>query len=1264
MRQEFAKQVEMLADRRSRVPYMVLVTPLDQHQLRSGLIKQKWVLKLCCMYPGGEHTLEGGDNIKEGETRPELGRYLLEDFGAHTVGFLRWAKNYEKVLKVVSPRMAAALEWVHQDAVTKFLGEHAKSVSDLSLPESGLTPGAAEHLPAPSEMITLAGLRESDYRVLEGQALVFLEEVFKRHQSCGSLHLFVDQDGRMLWLCGRHLEQMRATREAADAARREELLGAYLRHVEAQVSKVRIPGDPELHDLTEVFVDLTVLGDCERPSSRTQAEFRETVDAELHNLSNPLSASDRAGREQRAATGRKVGLEEVLKPGARSVIAGAPGGGKSTLLKYLALKALRSEDYLPVFLELNTLEAADFAAAKGSLAELLFTKCVAEVVCEKESDRAGLREEFYKKLKAGRVALFLDGLDEVSGTEFFDGLRLSVRAFLRRGEYRGNILIVSTRPYALLDRFGPEEAQEFEIAPLAPEQIEKFVGLYYGGDPRAAEFLDELRRRPDLRELASVPALLGFLLILRRAPGGGLPEDRLELYSEVVQKLVGAWDKEKPAKREFQTSDGRRIDFLAQLAFTRLFDAPGRPLSRRFIFTGREIFKEVEHYCWSRGIADKTEILAEEVKATALLRQVGADAYAFAHLTLQEYAAATALAEHDERAKIVCRAYFDPTLSEMEVLPMALGLAEQQHELHDALKALPESLDHKNLRLRARSLAYGHPPNRLLSALGDKLEELVRGESEIEGAYFEAVVRAYAAASGAIGEEIARRVASGLVEAEHEYVRGRAVRALGVLGNEAAFGALRLALNDNDASARVEAASLLGPKDKKAALDVLTQELRSGDDDVKEDAVYALWNLGGEGAVEALEEAAERRPAVRKEALEALADLRGEAAVPVLTQHLSDPEERVRNAVVESLGEIGGESVIPELIRAADDADIYVAKKAIRSLGQIGGERAVRYLTDSLEKRPGQLLGEVAEALGRAGAVEAIPKLAHLLDEYEDDADAEDFMAYLTGGWIEGCVRVKVAGALCRLGDGRGRDALVEILSKDYSENRKRAAGALGRCRPEEARALLPEVIGKISAAYDPDKHEPFTFYHARYDLVALAEVLYDLDACDDPRVVTAMLNILKGARGSHDSLTSVAMNVLGHVGGPAAVEALTKEVESTDPMRQLGAVVALGNIADENTVEGLLKGLTSGWGVVVPYAARGLARVEAAALYRGLKLSIRSTYPKVRLKDARCIFYYSHDEQAVELVSELAGGDRHEKIREAARRALDQLERQRALFD
>lgn len=1036
--------------------------------------------------------------------------------------------------------------------------------------------------------------------------------------------------------------------------RRKALIDKYLRLLKERVGRVRILGDANLHDLTEVFVELTVLKDRERPSSRTRAEYWEVMDAELRERRDPF-AGFRRGGSQIGMADRRVRPEELLKAGMRAVVAGAPGGGKSTLTKYLALKAMDDGDCLPVFLELNTINEADFTAAKGNLAELVFSKSLAETVCETESDRALLRAEFYKKQRAGQAIIFLDGLDEVSGTGFFDELRLSVKEFLRHGSYRDSRLFISSRPYALLDYFGPEEAQEFEILPLDPRQVERFVGHYYGDDPQAAAFLGELRQRPDLREMASVPALLGFLLILYRTPGGGMPEDRLELYRLVVRKLAGEWDKEKHAKRAFQTTDARRIAFLGHLAFSRLFDAARTIPSHRFIFTDQEIFTEAERYCMSKGVPTQADPLAYEVKATALLRQVGADSYAFAHLTLQEYMAATTLLEQADSAKIFCRAYFDQTLSEMEILPMFLGLTGHQIELHDALKALPESIDHKQLRLRARSLAYGAAPNWLSAELGDRLDARIRGKEEIEYGYFDLVVRAFSAAAGSAREAIALRVASRLAHDEPKYVRSYAVQAAGIIGSEAAFGALHLALQDPDASVRVEAASRLASKDEQAALDVLARELGAGDDDIKDKVIYALWNHVSERAVETLEEAAESYPSVRKQALEALASIREEKAVPTLVRHLDDPDDWVRSTVVESLGEIGGASVITHLIKVADGRDVDVAEKAVEFLGRIGGEEVLRYLTNLLEDRSGKLLGAAAEALGQAGAVESIPKLAQLLDEYKDDDPDDDFPGVVLSGWIDGYVRAKIAGALCQLGDERGRDALVEIITKGYSEGRKAAAKALARCRPDEAKALLPEVIGNIENADGL----------SGYDLAALADILYELDACDDPRVVTAMINVLNNSHSRLDSTSSVATNVLGHVGGQPAVDALTKAADDSDMMRQLAAMTALGNIADENTVVGLLDGLTTGIvNPVIQYAARGISRVEGAALYKGLKRAARHKYPKVRLKVARCIFYYSHDEEGLELISELAASDPSDKVKESARQAIDQLDRKRTLFD
>ncbi len=1037
-------------------------------------------------------------------------------------------------------------------------------------------------------------------------------------------------------------------------ARREELLEKHRRILKARIGIVRILGDPQPHDLTEVFVELTVLKDRERPSSRTRAEYWEVMDAELRERRDPFAW--RRDDTLMRGVGRSVRPEELLKARTHAVLSGAPGGGKSTLMKYLALESMLDDVCLPLFLELNTVKEADFAAANGNVPELVFTKSLAEALCDTDFDRALLRTQFYEKLRAGQAVLFLDGLDEVSGTDFFDELRVSVKDFLRHDDYRKNRVFMSSRPYALLDNFGREEAREYEILPLDRSQIEQFVGHYYGDEPRATAFLAELWRRKDLRELASVPALLGFLLMLYRTPGVGLPEDRLELYRLLVRKLAGEWDKEKPAKRAFKTTDDRRIAFLGHLAFSRLFAAVEPTPYRRFIFTGQEIFTEAERYCISKGVAAQTDTLSEEVKATALLREVGANEYAFAHLTLQEYMAAMTLADQTDRTQRSCRGYFDQTLSEMEVLPMFLGLAGHQPELHNALKELPESVDHKQLRLRARSLAYGRPPEWLSAELGDRLDECISREGGIEYGYFDLVIRAFSAAPDQVGEAITRRILRRLAHNEPEYVRSYAVQAAGIINTEAVTSALRVAIEDPDPSVRVEAASRLALKDEQSALDVLTQELVSRDNDVKDKVIYALWNFGSERAVEILEEAARSNPAVRKQALEALANLRDSAAISTLAEYLNDPDDWVRRTVVNSLGEIGGASVIPHLIKAVDDGDVDIAEKAVEFLGQIGGEEVISHLDNLLENRSGRLVGTVAEALGSAGAVVSISKLAELLDEYKDDDDdsGDHFPKALLGGWIKGYVRAKIAGALCELGDERGRDVLVEIITKGYSEGRKVAAKALARCRPQEAKALLPEVIGNIE----------FNDWLSPYDLANLTDILYSLNACDDPRVIAAMRDVLNASRSGLDFTTSVATNVLGHVGGQSSVEALAKAADRSDLMLQLAAMTALGNIADENTVPPLLGGLTAGVNAVSQYAARGLSRVDGNSMYQGLKLAASHKFPKVRLKVARCLFYYSHDEEGVDLIARLADSDPSDKIKATAREAAVQLECKRRLFE
>ncbi len=211
---------------------------------------------------------------------------------------------------------------------------------------------------------------------------------------------------------------------------------------------------------------------------------------------------------------------------------------------------------------------------------------------------------------------------------------------------------------------------------------------------------------PDLRDLVSVPTLIGAI-VRRIRESGQVETDRLKLYEAIVADLAGKFDSAKNVSRFKQNDDAaamRRQDFLAQLAFTRLFDETldrGKN-AERLAFTTGDIKIAAQRFCREHRLNVDPYELAADVVATPLLAEMAEDVWKFSHLTLQEYLAARALAAHPDCESIFVRACFHPLLVEMETLPMALGKVRNPDRLYETLEQLPESFDHKLLRLSAK----------------------------------------------------------------------------------------------------------------------------------------------------------------------------------------------------------------------------------------------------------------------------------------------------------------------------------------------------------------------------------------------------------------------------------------------------------------------------------------------------------------------------------------------------------------------------------
>ena len=90
-------------------------------------------------------------------------------------------------------------------------------------------------------------------------------------------------------------------------------------------------------------------------------------------------------------------------------------------------------------------------------------------------------------------------------------------------------------------------------------------------------------------------------------------------------------------------------------------------------------------------------------------------------------------------------------------------------------------------------------------------------------------------------------------------------------------------------------------------LETLIKTLADRDSNVRKAAVDALAELGGEAAIDPLSQAAlhDEDPAVRQAAVDALAELGGPAAMEPLVQALSDADTAVSGAAQETLTELG-----------------------------------------------------------------------------------------------------------------------------------------------------------------------------------------------------------------------------------------------------------------------------------------------------------------------------------------------------------------------
>jgi formylglycine-generating enzyme required for sulfatase activity len=355
-------------------------------------------------------------------------------------------------------------------------------------------------------------------------------------------------------------------------------------------------------------------------------------------------------------------LIDILKNNSGVIVLGDPGAGKTTFLKYLALRLAGGDgekmglgDFLPILLPLaafaNAIQNRDIAL------DAFIVEYFAGIGAS-----LPIGPMLGEALKAGRAMILLDGLDEVRDLSLRNTVVERVVDFYAFHRRQGNKFVLTSRVVGYRAvRPSVEGLVECTIVDFEDDEIEEFVKHWTlslekqaQGNTQIAqadaetdrrELLDAIQQNPGVRQLASTPLLLTILALMKRQ-GISLPERRVQLYDLYVTTLLSTWNR---ARSLSGRAPGRDLDeiqtvrVLAPLALWMHEVSPGVGL-----VGAEDMRRKLEELFQERGDPSPQmaarQFLQDVRDHAAILLERGHGEYGFIHLTFEEYLAAVALA--------------------------------------------------------------------------------------------------------------------------------------------------------------------------------------------------------------------------------------------------------------------------------------------------------------------------------------------------------------------------------------------------------------------------------------------------------------------------------------------------------------------------------------------------------------------------------------------------------------------------------------------
>ncbi len=460
-----------------------------------------------------------------------------------------------------------------------------------------------------------------------------------------------------------------------------------------------------------------------------------------------------------------------------------------------------------------------------------------------------------------------------------------------------------------------------------------------------------------------------------------------------------------------------------------------------------------------------------------------------------------------------------------------------------------------------------------------------------------------------LGKARDRRAVEPLIvisSAKEPELRVAAIKALGLIGDPQATDALFAAANDSNEpvhKASIEALALLGISVERLAADLANPNWQT-----RVAGLSTMSKLGDAKAVPVVINVLKDSDArVRAEAAQVLGVLRDKRAVDPLMNLLNDPSVEVRIQATTALGYLRDNRALAVLTALLNDKDSRVSLAAAESLARMQDPKATQVLLNSLTSQDWRTRSRAAQVLARV-ATEGGGSTAYVEPLTEALRDKDPL------------VRYHAAEGLTAMG-AKAVPSLINLMWSTKDNERARAARLLARIGKPSVDPLIAMLIDRetsndskivaintLGIIADERAVKPLAMLLRDQNSTIRQHAAFALGMLGKP----AAEQILEMANSSTTATREGAVEALGGIKTPAAIDKLIASLNDSSPTVRTAAVRALGETGSERAVRPLIDVLKDENSPLKSLAATSLGHLGQIAV-PDLLTQLRSAHPATR---------------------------------------------------